>query len=64
MNLWFQIMQPTLDEMQHAVSKSVQLMLDVSKYVYGWGQTRPTSADMLDRDGVEKLESETSSGIF
>lgn len=54
-------MQPTLDEMQHTVNKAVQLMLDVSKFVYGWGQSRPASADAIGHDVVERLGSQIAS---
>lgn len=43
-------MQPSLEDIQTALNKATQLVLDISKGVYQWGQDREKQHGRQDRE--------------
>ena len=58
------VMQPSLDEIQHALNKSVQIIINVSKHVMQWTKGRKVAAkrkDTLRKDDLKELNGEGQS---
>ena len=57
--IFFQIMQPSLDDIQQALNKATTFVLEVSRGIARWGQERfyqPSSTDVANQHGRQKIE--------
>ena len=57
--LFQQVMQPNLDGIQQALNKATQHVLEVSRGIAQWGQTRFRMPEQKDKEAQEKNKTPT-----